>query len=296
MIDRASTFANPQIIELLKTQTIPVALDQAYQRRQEDAEGRFYRRIAQQGRPAASPNDTTQGLYLAAADGTLLGFTNNRGSDRVLRMIQNALQQQPVSDVSAILRGKADVRYNPEPPAGGLIVRVHAKILDGYHPPRNAQEDAFQNALSRDNLWITAREHQELLQGRFADSLLKRIAKYHLVDNTRGEPPMWNDKEIQSASVVMVDGRVKGSVRLATRGNDRTYDASLYGVIEHDGQRVTRLDMVAKGIFRGEGPYTRGAPKEPFPLAVSLILADGTDPADAIPPQGSRGWVAGYLE
>ena len=34
---------------MLRTQFIAVAIDQAYQRRQQDAEGEFYRKIAGQG-------------------------------------------------------------------------------------------------------------------------------------------------------------------------------------------------------------------------------------------------------
>ena len=65
--------------------------------------------------------------------------------------------------------------------------------------------------------------------------------------------------------------------------------------VESKDGRVTRFDVVVKGLFRGEGPYTRGAPKGEFPLAISLQLADGSDVADGIPPQGSRGWLDGYI-
>ena len=40
---------------------------------------------------------------------------------------------------------------------------------------------------------------------------------------------------------------------------------------------------------------TRNAPKGRFPFAVAFTLADGSDVADKIPPQGSRGWLEGYL-
>ena len=59
--------------------------------------------------------------------------------------------------------------------------------------------------------------------------------------------------------------------------------------------KVIRLDVVALGQFWGQGPYTGGAPKGKFPLAISFTLADGKDVADRIPPQGSRGWLRGYL-
>ena len=67
------------------------------------------------------------------------------------------------------------------------------------------------------------------------------------------------------------------------------------GFVATTDGKVTRFDLVALGTYEGEGRYTRGAPDEPFPYAVSLRLADGRDTADAVPPQGSRGWLQGYL-
>lgn len=54
--------------------------------------------------------------------------------------------------------------------------------------------------------------------------------------------------------------------------------------------------MVASGKFRGHGRYTKNPPAGFFPLAISFTLADGSDVADAIPPQGSRGWLESYLQ
>ena len=59
MLDRESTFANPAIVKLLQTRFIPVAIDQAYQRRQKDNEGKFYQKIANQG-PRKIGRGTTQ--------------------------------------------------------------------------------------------------------------------------------------------------------------------------------------------------------------------------------------------
>ena len=68
MLDRESTFADPAIVKLLQTRFIPVAIDQAYQRRQKDNEGKFYQKIANQG-PRKVGRGTTQGLYSADASG-----------------------------------------------------------------------------------------------------------------------------------------------------------------------------------------------------------------------------------
>ncbi|MEO8353725.1 MAG: hypothetical protein ABI680_18510 [Chthoniobacteraceae bacterium] len=295
MLDRASTFADPEIIAVLKTDFIPVAIDQAYQRRQKDSEGEFYRKIAGQG-PRRNFDDTTQGLYVAGPDGALLGFTNNRGSDRVKQLLKKGLEKYQPSEVVPIDPGTLDVRYNPQLPEGGLVIRVQAKVMGGYKKTDDKWEGIFQTSVSRDNLWITGEEHEALVKGTFPKSLQERIARFHLVDNTRGEPPMWSGDEIRHLNIALKDGAIDGTVALRTASQDRGYDAHLRGKIEVKDGRVSQFEMVSEGEFWGHGPYTRNPPPGKFPLAISFTLADGTDVADAIPPQASRGWVQGYLK
>ena len=284
---------------MLRTRFVPVAIDQAYQRRQKDSEGEFYRKIAGQG-PRSNFQSTTQGLYIATAQGKLLLYNNNRDPAKVQRLLKEKLNifQQNLAEYSravAIKPGKVDARYNVSPPKGGLVVRVRAKVLGGYEPTTDRWRAIFQSALSRDNLWISSAEHQALVQGQIPVSLQKRIARFHLVDNTRGEPPMWREKEIRQLKMTVRGNRIEGQVLLRTDSGDRGYQAELFGELEVKAGKVVRLDLLARGDFWGDGPYTRNAPKGRFPLAVSFTLADGTDVADRIPPQGSRGWLPGYL-
>ena len=294
MLDRESTFADPAIVKLLQTRFIPVAIDQAYQRRQKDNEGKFYQKIANQG-PRKVGRGTTQGLYTADASGKLLAFTNNRGAQRVQRMIQTALAKYRSVKVAAITKGTPDARYNPKPPKGGLVVRVTSKVLGGYEEPENEYRKIFQQSLGRDNLWISANEHTALAKGQLPQSLLKRLARFHLVDNTRGEPPMWRENEIKKLDGKITNGQLRATVQLKTAKGDRGYDAQLFGKIEAKNGKVIRLDIVAKGQFWGEGTYTRNAPKGKFPLAIAFTLANAKNAADTIPPQGSRGWLPGYI-
>lgn len=299
MIDRASIFADARMAELLRAEFVPVALDQAYQRRQRDAEGEFYRRIAGQG-PRSDFRRTTQGFYVATAAGELLLYNNNRDPAKVYRLVREALGRFEASaarsaEVAPIADGDADPRYDPKPPDGGLVVRVRARVLGGYPPAEDRWQRAMQNALSRDNLWVTRAEHDALVRGRLPAALMRRIARFHLVDNTRGEPPMWRPDEVRDIDVTLRDGRLQGAVHLLTEDGARSYRADLLGFVRVEDGRVVAFDVVASGEFEGEGRYTRGAPAGGFPLAVSFTLADGTDIADTIPPQGSRGWVAGYL-
>ncbi|MEO8499185.1 MAG: hypothetical protein ABI614_29320, partial [Planctomycetota bacterium] len=298
--DRASTFADPEIVALLKTRFVPVAINQALQRRQQDTEGEFYRKIAGQG-PRNDFNSTTQGFYIATAAGNLLLYNNNRDPDKVRRLMQQKLTEfassaSSTSGVAEIRAEKVDPQYNVSPPPGGLVLRVRAKVLDGYEPTEDQWQQIFQSALSRDNLWVSADEHKALVRGELPASLQQRIARFHLVDNARGEPPMWKPEEIRKLDVKLDRGELNGVAQLATGRGDRGYEAALKGFVEVKDGAVVRFDMVALGEFWGEGPFTQGAPKGKFPLAISFTLADGTDVADRIPPQGSRGWLRGYLQ
>jgi hypothetical protein len=294
VIDRVSTFANPEIIELLKSRFVTVAIDQAYQRRQQDDEGDFYRKLAGQG-PRKDFNDTTQGLYVGTADGKLLAFTNHRGPEHVKRTLTRALDEFQPADFVAPEAKRSDPRWTYQPPAGGLIVRVTAKVLGRYEPTDDMWRQAFQSALSRDNLWTTAAEHQSLVAGRFPASLAQRIARFHLVDNTRGEPPMWERNEIKSLELTLAAGKLSGTFHLRSVDGQRGFQGDLLGVVETDNHQVTRFDLVARGQFWGEGPFTTGAPKGEFPFAVAFTLSDGKDEADKVRPQASRGWLDGYL-
>ncbi len=295
MIDRESTFADPDVVKFLKTKTIPVAIDQWNQRRQKDSEGEFYRKIAGQGPRHDFENGTTQGLYMAAADGTLLGYTNNRNPDMVKRFFDESMAKFRPAATAKLVRETEDGRFNLRPPEGGLVVRVRAKVLSGYEPTEDRFRQIFQSAVSRDNLWVTKEEHQQLAAGTFPDRLGVRIARHCLVDSTRGEPPHWSEAEIVTQKFQISGSKLTGHCEMKTADGSRSYTADLLGEISMSGGRVTALKMVAKGPFFGEGMYTRGAPKGKFPLAISFTLADGTDTADELPPQSARGWVEGYL-
>lgn len=279
---------------MLKNDYTPVAIDQAYQRRQKDAEGELYRKIAGQG-----PRDiggTTQGFYAASNTGELFFFNNNRNPDRLAGLLKKALADHESRVVEAAPKTESvDRRYNPQPPEGGLIVRVRAKVMGGYPETDDEFRKIFNSSLSRDNLWVSQTEHEALVRGEIPEALQLRIARFHLVDNTRGEPPMWRADEIESTEMKIRSGVLTGSAKLKTQSGDREFDVDFYGAIESSEGKITRFDIVASGLFMGHGRYTKNPPPGRFPLAISFEIADGSDVADGIPPQGSRGWVDGYI-
>ncbi len=295
ILDRASTFSDPEILETLRSRFVIAAIDQWYQRRQKDAEGEFYRKVAKQG-PRNDMSDTTQGLYACTADGKLLGFTNHRSPARVKEMLRKALEAFTPSEAAAVEAGKPDPEFARKPPEGGLVVRVTSKVLGGYPEGDNRRMSAMRASLGRDNLWVRKDETEAIAKGELPGSVARRIARYHLIDNTRGEPPMWRPDDLKAVEMRLKDGQVSGRVRLETAGSDRGFEGEVLGVVESKDGKVVRFDVVAKGLFWGGGRYTGGAPPGRFPFAVAFTLASGDDETDKVPPQGTKGWLKGYLQ
>jgi hypothetical protein len=133
--------------------------------------------------------------------------------------------------------------------------------------------------------------------------VVARIARFHLIDNTRGEPPMWEPRHVRAAGLAgtveradeqCVLVRLEGRALLATDADPgkagRGYDASLLGYVRYDrrNDRVDRFDLVALGDHWGEGRFTQGARPGRQSLGVAFELARGDKPGDSVPPQAAR--------
>ena len=290
MLDRASSFADPKVIALLQARAIPVALDVWYEERRQDAAGEFYLKIAKQ-REGYDPEKTTQGFYICTPNGEVLSAWNNRDPAKLLRNLERAVESYKPADVSGI-ECHDDARYARKLPAGGAVVDVFARILGADWPlAKDEWQAKFRESIGRDHLWITGSELTALARGEFAATLASRIARFHLIDNTRGEPPMWAAGEVRECELALTRDRdawkLAGRVRLATPSGDRGYDAQLDGSVAFDGAKLARFDLVARGKFHGQGRYTQGAPPGEFTLGIAFRIAPDSA-ASAVPPQGAR--------
>ena len=285
---------------MLKSDFIPVAIDQWYERKQKDAKGEFYRKIAGQG-PRNNFSQTTQGRYVCDAEGNLLAFNNNRGPEKIRAMMKAVLKEwKGRENVQPIQATQLDPEFDVRPPSNGLVLRVNAKVLSGYEHDPKSWKVAFEQSISRDNAWFTEQELTQLTQriqqgGELPKKLMERVARFHLIDNTRGEPPRWRKDQIKQLKVsIDQGGKITGSVHLETADGKRGFVAKLLGVAQTSNGELKRFDLVAKGQFWGRGRFTGHAPEGKFPLAIAFRMADGTDPADNMIPHGAKGWVDGY--
>jgi len=273
------------VVKLLSTRVVPVAVDQHIHRQLKDAEGELFAAVLKQA--GRGLDGYSQGVYVFSPQGKLLAFSNTADAAHVKQLMAGAFKKFDPDAPPPKFEEQAKPAL-VQPPEGGLILDVTAKVLGGYDPadPRSKHH---MNSLGRDHLWLRKDEADALAAGRLPESVQQRLVRYHLLDNTRGEPPMWGLSEIKKLELTLVNGRLSGSVLLEAKTGDRGYYAELLGFVDAKEGRVTRFDVLARGDFWGESTFTRGAPRGRYPFAVAFTLADPERPASKVPPQGTRG-------
>jgi len=290
-------FADRRVVLLLREYYVPVALDVWYEQRREDTPGEFFRSIAAQ-RPDYDPENTAQGLYVATPRGDLLEYTNHRDPGRLRGALDAAFKKAEKLEGSRGPAPKAapasDPAFERFPPKGTCVVRVYSRVVEGRWKVEKVGlwDTIRREATGRDLLWILREEVEALRRGEVAPALARRIARFHLIDNTRGEPPMWAADEVAAVSLAAEpegDTRcvIRGSARLASRDGARSFDAAIYGVAEFSRDGLARFDLVARGAHCGCGRYTGDPPESPFTVAIAFTIARDDEAAN-VPPAGAR--------
>lgn len=319
---RASAFSDPDVLKLAREDFVAVTADDWYQRRRQDAEGEFFRKVASQGPRKGEGGSTRQGIYVLTADGELLSYKNagqlaevtreelKRGLDKFRKL--PAGRREPGA-VEVGDPGKLDANYTRTPPPGGLVVRVHARILDRQDGElcKGTCRTLGGDQASRDFLWLTRDEVRSLAPAKAEAGLnyevpakvRDRILRFHLVDNTRGEPNFWAKEDVRRARMTLTVAetspagivlRLDGEALLATDADptraDRGYEVRLRGTLRYlpGKQTFDTFDVAAVGEHWGEGTYTRRARPGRTLLGVAFGPVAGNAPADRVPPQAAR--------
>lgn len=295
LVDRASVIEDPEVASLLATRYIPVAIDQHIHRRLRDAEGRLFAELVK--RAGQFLDVTAQGVYVFTSAGEPLAFRSTQDPSSLKEMLVSALKKTSDSDPPA--SGRIELGEDPDftlnRPPGVAVLDVVSKVLGGYGEPSDYRERILHSSHGRDRCWIRQDEVASLSEEIVPDSLVNRMARFHLVDNTRGEPPMWRADQILIAEGTLRDGRLVGSVRIETARGRRGYEASLLGLVETADGELTEFDVVARGLAWGRGYYNGGAPRGRYPLAVRFTMSQGAWPFDAVPPGAARTRPSEYL-
>jgi hypothetical protein len=296
--------------------------DDWYQRRRQDTEGEFFRKVADQGPRKGEGGGTRQGIYCLTADGTLLSYKNAGQSAEVTKEYLEAglakwqklpSQRRQPGAVKILKQPRTDAQYQRSPPKGTQVFQVFTRILnktsESWEPGTCGQPYGDQPA--RDHLWILADElaamnPKEVSEGMEIDvpsMLVTRLARFHLLDNTRGEPPSWNAEEVKRARIKLratnvdpktIHWRVTGEALMQTVGtankNERGFEARIGGTLTINRQsgRIDAMTVVAVGDHWGEATFTRGARTGKAPLGVLIETPKDERVAAEVPPQFAR--------
>jgi hypothetical protein len=304
---------------------VPVAGDDWYQRRRDDAEGRFFRQVADQGPRKGEGGSTRQGIYCLTADGKLLAYKNaGQDADVMRQVLRDGLaawrrlpaERRRPGAVPVPDAGEQDRQFSRTLPPGGYVVAVSTRVLeqDGQGQLQSCPRSGGPGtAAARDHLWLSREEGEALIPAHarkgqrlaLPPAVAFRILCYHLVDNTRGEPPHWGRDQVRAheltltveeATPARVRLRLEGTALLATDPQPdraaRGYDVHLLGYLEGNPaqQKLERFDLVALGNHWGHGTYNGGERRGRTPLGVAFELVPADVPANRVPPQGARNW------
>lgn len=306
MADRLLVFGNEELQKLLKEEFIAVTGDDWYQRRRGDEVGKFFRKMSAQGPREAGK--TQQGHYVFTPSGKLLGYDNQRGVKMRLQMMREALKkwkELPEGEwkVEVAKDVKLDRGYQRELPKGAQVVKVYTRRLEEREGRlQSLVEKKAGNLTAVDHLWFRKAEMVELGEliakggGEVPEWMAMRMAKYHLRDNTRGEPRRWEKEEVKEWTMkVDGGGKVTGSFLIEDEKSELGYQGELSGEWKLEEGRFVKFELLVIGMHWGHGPYTHPARPGKAALGQVFRLSEGKKVVDRIPPQGIR-WEDGYWE
>jgi hypothetical protein len=310
-LDRASVFSRQSIIDELK-QFVPVAQNTSFTqwREADDELSHFFWQIVN-GTDAwrSQAGQTTQGYYVFDAAGHLYGYLNNRDPEQLLALLRKAEARFAAAPPPRLELPDEMPTVQPSPPEGATIAQVFSRI-----DPLPPNVNELNAGVGRDYLWILREEVDELSRGVFPKTLTARLTRFHLWDNVRGEPDLWQRDQVREANFTATPQREGDRVRVEIGGTfdieapaglrgyrsrelpPSGYEGTLEGAIDIDPKtrQVTRLELYAEGEAWGESTFTPHAPPGRFPLKIAFVLAEGRL-AREVPPRGVIYGVDEYL-
>lgn len=186
--------------------------------------------------------------------------------------------------------------YPNLPERSTSVIAVYSRIR-----PVPLGASRLNKAIGRDYLWILASDVRAIVNadgfGTFTmpRDLTARITRFHLIDNVRGEPDMWQPSHIRKAVFTMKRLKAAGNLRTYSFHGDfemkypdgsRGQRGSIDGEVEINAGtlRVQRFRAFSKSEAWGESKFTKHAPAGKFPLLIAMKEAEG-EAARNVPPE-----------
>jgi hypothetical protein len=227
---RALVYSDPRVIKILNERFVPVTDNCSYTQTQKDAKGEFFRLVAEQGHYAGrtKPTATRQGLYTCTAAGELLASINTTNVEKVLELLQTALEKwkqrrlnsNQTSQTEVPQSYEPDLKYHWKFPEGGLVLKTYVRDL-----PRDSDPNWTDFRVNFDHVWLAQEEAKSLIPDgikvgetyQMPEAVVRRFARFHLVDTVRGESPRWRLEDLKKAEITLTVEKAKGGRRKAEK-------------------------------------------------------------------------------
>jgi hypothetical protein len=243
--------------------------------------------------------ETTQGMYIAGADGTAYAWKNTPGVSDTVRFMQKGLadfKAKPPAKVE--ISERAPLKYAPRETTSVLSVISRVRPV----PP---DADGRNFNIGRDYLWFYQDELKEILAApddklQFPNSFVARLCRYALVDNIRGEPDLWEENEARKADFKLTRTGAKDGLQSFTFSGavKMTTDWLLLGVegkidgefsVDEANAKIVRFRAYAKCEAWGAPKESyRGLPKGRFPLVFAFMEDNSPLARDVAPAAVTR--------
>ncbi len=208
MAGRVSVWSQEAVV--LASQRFVPAADEVWRlQRGVDRDCLFFQRAVNRGQPIVD-DGTRQGTYVFAPSGKLLARANSLSSDRILEVLKQgwaAWEALPADErrLAPDVRVRPEHRWEDNVPVDGLVLERIARDL----VPRGDARSKRLPVWNRDYAWFAHDELRGFLpktiatgaQGQVATALVERLARFHLVDNARGQTGPYAPSEIVEAEL-----------------------------------------------------------------------------------------------
>jgi len=205
---RASVWSDPRVVALAG-RFVPAADEVWRLQRGADADCRFFQRLVNGGEPIED-DGTRQGIWVASPSGRLLASINSLDADAVLAVLERGLAawDELADDERRLPDGVAldpEHRWEHGYPEGGLVLERVARDLPASGDFREEPTGRW----NRDYAWFTADEARRLVPADAGPGTVwtppaffaRRLARFHLVDNVRGQTLPYADEEVLRAEL-----------------------------------------------------------------------------------------------
>jgi hypothetical protein len=244
-----------------------------------------------------------QGMYILGPDGSTYGFTNDHEPTDIQKFMDGALAKYRAHPPKRVVITDAEKRsqFAITPATSTTVLAVYSRIRSPI--PKGCSY--LNESIGRDFCWIYADEVAALARaanGKAAgtpialpQTLVRRIARFHLVDGVRGTPDLWSSEQIRRLHITAkafpgANGTATimfgGPFAMQNGRGSHGYEGTLEGkcVVDSAQKKLVRFRSYASGQAWGPGTYTPNPPPGKFRLAIGFM--DTTAPiARIVPPE-----------